>query len=238
MVLSYVSWNLFLQKRSLKIVFDGQSSPLYITNAGVPRGTVLGPTLFLVFINDLPDEVLSRIGIYADDTTLYSRLFWEGGISWWTWLDLRCIVECGARWLVAFNATKKKLLSFNRHRDPILMPVEMNGFELPEETIFRLLGLTVTRSMDWKPYIQPIAKVASRKVGSLYRAQRFHPHKSIFYLYKSTIRPCMEYCTHIWGCALRSMGWSAISSGETGSQLSRFWSFCWFASPVTQEWCC
>ena len=56
------------------MILDGQSSPLYITNAGVPQGSVLGPTLFLVFINDLPEEVLSRIGIYADDTTLYSSL--------------------------------------------------------------------------------------------------------------------------------------------------------------------
>ena len=62
----------FLKERSLKVVLDGQSSPLYNINAGVPQGSVLGPTLFLVFINDLPDEVLSRIGIYADDTTLYS----------------------------------------------------------------------------------------------------------------------------------------------------------------------
>ena len=59
---------------------------LYITNAGVPQGLVLGATLFLVFINDLPDEVISRIGINADDSTLYSSLdksvFREGGISW------------------------------------------------------------------------------------------------------------------------------------------------------------
>ena len=61
-------------ERSLKVVLDGQSSPLFCINAGVPQGSVLGPTLFLVFINDLPDGMLSRIGIYADDTTLYSSL--------------------------------------------------------------------------------------------------------------------------------------------------------------------
>ena len=54
---------------------DGQSSPLYITNAGVPQGSVLGPTLFLVYINDLPDKLLSRIGIYADDTTLFQSRY-------------------------------------------------------------------------------------------------------------------------------------------------------------------
>ena len=115
-------------------------------------------------------------------------------------------MEWGDRWLVAFNATKTKLLSFNRHRDPLLVPVEMNGIELPEETSFHLLGLTFTRPMDWKPYLQSIANVASRKVGSLYRAHRFLTPESILYLYKSTIRPCMEYCSHIWGGVPRSHG--------------------------------
>ena len=96
-------------------------------------------------------------------------------------LDLRSIVKWGDRLLVTFNATKMKLLSFNRHRDRLLVPVEMNCIELPEETSFRLLGLTFTRSMDWKPYIQSIA-TASRKVGSLYRAQRFHTAESTLYV--------------------------------------------------------
>ena len=69
-------------------------------------------------------------------------------------LDLRSIVECGDRWL-----------SFNHHRDPLLVPVEMNGIELPEETSFRLLGLTFTRSMDWKQFIQSIAKECAKESG-------------------------------------------------------------------------
>ena len=58
----------FLQERTMKVVHDGQTSASYVINAGVPQGSVLGPTLFLLFINDLPDGALSRIGIYADDT--------------------------------------------------------------------------------------------------------------------------------------------------------------------------
>ena len=66
-------------------------------------------------------------------------------------LDLHSIVET-------------ELLSFNRHIDPLLVPVDMNDIELPEETSVRLLGLNFTQSMDWKPGIQSFAKASSRKV--------------------------------------------------------------------------
>ena len=55
------------------MVLDGKSSQEYPVNARVPQGSILGPTLFLVYINDLPDDVICNIGIYADDSTLYSK---------------------------------------------------------------------------------------------------------------------------------------------------------------------
>ena len=62
----------FLSNRWLQVVLDGNSSQEYPVNAGVPEGSILGPTLFLLYINDLPDDVICNIAIYADDTTLYS----------------------------------------------------------------------------------------------------------------------------------------------------------------------
>ena len=63
----------FLSNRQLWVVLDGKSSQEYPVNAGVPQGSILGPTLFLLYINDLPDDVICNIAIYADDTTLYSK---------------------------------------------------------------------------------------------------------------------------------------------------------------------
>ena len=63
----------FLSNRQFQVVLEGKSSQEYPVNAGVPQGSILGPALFLLYINDLPDDVICDIVIYADDTTLYSK---------------------------------------------------------------------------------------------------------------------------------------------------------------------
>ena len=61
----------FLCNRHLRVVLDGKSSQQYPANVGVPQGSIIGPTLFLLSINDLPDDVICDIAIYADDATLF-----------------------------------------------------------------------------------------------------------------------------------------------------------------------
>ena len=63
----------FLSNRLLRVALDGKSSQEYLVNAGVPQGSIPGPTLFLLYINDLPDNAICNIAVYADDTTLYSK---------------------------------------------------------------------------------------------------------------------------------------------------------------------
>ena len=154
-------------------------------NSGVPQGSVLGPTLFLIFSNDLPDSILSKLAIYADDTTLYSSLGKTNDVSDKVEMaadlddDLRTVVEWGEKWLLSFNASKTKLLSINRFRTPFLPSVLMNDSELTESTQIRLLGLTFTNNFSWNPYIESIAKSAAMKVGSLFRVRHFLPPESI-----------------------------------------------------------
>ena len=100
------------------MVLDGKLSQEYPVNAGDPQGSILGPTLFLLYINDLPDGAICNVAIYADDTTLYSKF--DQASDLWRQLelasklesDLRGTVDWGRKWVVDFNAGKTQLVSF------------------------------------------------------------------------------------------------------------------------------
>ena len=81
----------FLSNRQIRVVLDGKSSQEYPVNARVPQGSILGPTLFLLYINDLPDNVICDIAIYADDTTLCSKCDQESDL--WQQLELASELE-------------------------------------------------------------------------------------------------------------------------------------------------
>ena len=77
----------------------------------------------------------------------------------------------------------------------------MDKAVLEEKSSFCLLGLSFTSKLDWGFYIISIAKSASKKIGALLRSVKFVSPELVLYLYKSTIRPCIEYCCHVWSGA-------------------------------------
>ena len=101
------------------MVLDGKSSQEYSVNAGVRQESILGPTLFLLYINDLFDDVICDIAIYAEDTTLYSKC--DQASDLWQQLelaselesDLQDTMDWGRKWLIDFNAGKTQLVSFD-----------------------------------------------------------------------------------------------------------------------------
>ena len=148
----------FFSNRRLRVVLDGKSSQEYPVNAGIPQGSILGPKLFLLYINDLPDDVICDIAIYADDTTLYSRC--DQASDLWQQLelaselesDLRDTVDWGKKWLVDFNAEKTQLVSFDRSNNNGSIAVKMGGSILEEKSSFKMLGLTFSSKLDWGSY--------------------------------------------------------------------------------------
>ena len=138
----------FLSNRRLRVVLDRKSSQEYPVNAGVPQGCIFGPTLFLLYINDLPDNVICDIAIFADGTTLYSKC--DQASDLWQQLelaselesDLRGTVDWGRKWLVDFSAGKTQLVSFDRSNNTGSIDVKMDGSVFEEKPSFKMLGFT------------------------------------------------------------------------------------------------
>ena len=128
------------------MVLDGKSSQEYPVNAGVRQGSILGPTLFLLYINDLPHDVICDIAIYADDTTLNSKC--DRASDLWQHLelaselesDLRDTVDWVKKWLVDFNAGKTQLVSFDRSNSNSSIDVKMDGSVLEENHLLKCWG--------------------------------------------------------------------------------------------------
>ena len=143
----------FLSNRQLRVVLDGKSSQEYPVKAGFPQGSILGPTLFLLYVNDTD--------IYTDDTTLYCKCdqasdLWQQQLELASELefDLRDIVDWGKKWLADFSDCNY-------------------GSLLEGKSSFKMLGLTFSSKLDWGSYIISIAKTVSKKIGALIRSVKF-----------------------------------------------------------------
>ena len=121
------------------MALDGKSSQEYPVNAGVPQGSIHGPTLFRLYINDLPDDVICDIAICADDATLYSKcdqvfdLWQQLELAYELESDLRDSVDWGKKWLVDFNARKAQLVLFDWSYNNGSVNVKMDGSFLEEK---------------------------------------------------------------------------------------------------------
>ena len=207
----------FLSDRSIAVVVDGHCSSPKSINSGVPQGSVLSPTLFLIFINDLLSLTQCPIHSYADDSTLhYSTSFTRRPNSQELTAsrldaaqrltsDLSLISDWGRRNLVSFNASKTQFLHLStRHNLPDSYPLFFNDTQLSPSSTLDILGLSFTKSLNWKFHISSLAKAASQKLGVVWRLRPFFSPPQLLALYRGLIRPCMEYACHVWGGSTHS----------------------------------
>ena len=189
----------YLNDRKQRVVLPGSASSWAFIKAGVPQGSILGPLLFLIYINDIVDDIHSCIRLFADDTSLY--IIVDNPISAADELnaDLAKIHAWAVRWLVSFNPSKSESMILSRkHNKPFHPPLSMNQNLINNVNSHKHLGLTFSQDCSWHDHLELVKTKAWLRINIMRRLKFQLDRKSLQTIYISFIRPLLEYADVVW----------------------------------------
>ena len=197
-----ISWiEDFLSDREQKVRVNGSISSSAPVTSGIPQGSVLGPVLFVLYINDLPDVVTNEVYMFADDTKIFSLVNNDADAESLQ-DDIRELERWSNDWLLKFNASKCKVLHLGKTKSTY--QYQMDSTILEESGCEKDLGVHVDNELSFSQHIDIVVKKANRVMGLIRRSFR-HLDRNIFLkLYKSLVRPHLEYGVQVWHPYLKS----------------------------------
>ena len=198
---SIINWiEQWLTDRRQRVVVDGEVSSWKSVLSGVPQGSVLGPILFLVYINDLEEGVTGNILKFADDTKLFTKTK-EIGDKQNLQDDIDKLVKWSEKWQMLFNFGKCKCLHIGPGNTS--MNYEMGGTILSTTVKEKDLGVTMDANMKVSEQCGIAASKANQVLGMIRRNITYKDKSFIVPLYKAIVRPHLEYCIQAWSPYLR-----------------------------------
>lgn len=189
----------YLRDRKQYVRMGVFRSQEYYTRSGVSQGSTLGPTQFLIMINDLPRVLMgTECLMFADDLKLFHSI---SDISDCEQLqsDIDAVVRWSKRNKLTFNVTKCKSITFTRSRSPVIMSYELAGTPIERVATIRDLGVTLDCKLNFHEHIIKTSKEASKALGFIIRtSSNFNNLKTIKLLYNAYVRSKLEYNSIIW----------------------------------------
>ena len=179
------------------MVVDGKRSTPVPVLSGVPQGSVIGPALFLIYINDLPNGIKSKVRLFADDTLMYLAINNSKDCQQLQH-DLTLLQMWGEEWLMQFNASKCEVLRVSRARTKILLTYVLNGTPLKEADHIKYLGSLISKDLKWNKHIDVTTAKASRALRSLKRNLNITSSGLREKAYMGFVCPQVEYGAAIW----------------------------------------
>lgn len=187
----------FLTDRSQRVVVENQSSTSAPVTSGVPQGSVIGPLLFLLYINDMPAKASSTTRLFADDSLLYRKIKTiQDSIALQE--DLDRLQKWEEDWQMSFNPSKCEVIRFSRKRNPTSASYSIHGQILTVAKTGRYLGVTLSEDLSWKPHVEATVKKANNSLAFLRRNLQSCPSTIKDQCYKSLVRPILEYAAPTW----------------------------------------
>lgn len=189
----------YLSDRKQRVVYTNTSSKWSTINAGVPQGSILGPLLFLTYINDIVNHINSKIRLFADDTSLYIIVENPDTAAAQLNTDLQRIYEWSKIWLVTFNPSKTEAMIFSRKRHkPIHPPLFFNSEPISQVTKHTHLGLTLSDDAKWETHISIIIQKAWKRIGIMRNLKYLLNRSCLEKMYTTFVRPIVEYADIVW----------------------------------------
>ena len=187
----------FLSGRTQKVIIEGCSSDSVPVVSRVPQGSVLGPLLFLLFINDLPDKIVSNTRLFAYDCIVYRQIN-RPEDCFILQEDLNSLAEWESKWGMAFHPQKCSVMSITRSRSPVKYSYRLKGHVLDLQDSTKYLGVDIQSSLSWKTHIDRITKKSNSMLGFLRRNLRSCSEETKANAYFSMVRSNLEYCSSVW----------------------------------------
>ena len=184
----------FLCFRQQRVVVNGDKSDLAPVLSGVPQGTVLGPLLFSLYINDISSDTESEIRLFADDCVCYREIKDEEDtmnidrLGSWAW-----------KWGMRFQRVKCNMMQLTRKRiKKIHASYTLEGTDLENVESIKYLGVTITSDLRWNTHVSSVCTKANRTLGNLRRNLYSCPQVVKEAAYKGLVRPVLDYCSSVW----------------------------------------
>ena len=195
----------FLTGRSFRVCVGGEFSNLKDVLSGIPQGSVLGPLLFVLYINDLPDSIKSFAKLFADDLKMIAKASDKLQVD----NDLKMLEIWESTWLLEFNVKKCKVLRTSFNNNPH-NTYHLNGKVILTSDQEKDLGVLTTCSLLWNDQINSCVNKANQMICLIARNLISREKSLMLRIYKTLIRPNLEYCVQLWNPVHEHGNWSVI----------------------------
>ena len=191
----------FLVGRSQQVKVGTSLSKKSEVTSGIPQGSILGPILFTIFINDLPDGLKNVCKIFADDTKIYGNSKESHTIQ----DDINKLQEWSNRWNLYFNVDKCKVMHIGKNNPGVTYNMMKDGKESSIQTCEHEtdLGVTFDTQLNFNKHIELAIGKANKMLGLIRRTFSYMNKEVFTMLYKSLVRPHLEYGNVIWNPVLK-----------------------------------
>ena len=183
--------------RSQTVVVEGRSSQTVPVTSGVPQGSVLGPILFLLFINDISQGTSSKIRLFADDTIIYRPVRSTADAAALQ-KDIDILDRWSRDWMMEFHPDKCKVIHITRSQSPFKSTYQIYNTQLEEVTSCTYLGVQINSDIRWNKHIQSTRAKAAGTLHFLQRNLKISNTVVKTTAYNAFVRPRLEYASCVW----------------------------------------